>query len=168
MNSKSTLPDWMPDLKEYLSKQPDVVSCHGFESDDIIRIWSREADTVGDPYVICSIDKDLDCIPGTHYTSKTRTSYTISKEYADKFFWRQCLTGDSVDNIPGIPGIGPVKADQILASSNTETECRETVVMAYKLKYGKDWWEYLMSNFRLLHMWRHMEDYVVVDRALYS
>lgn len=168
VNSKSNLPDWMPDLKDYLSKQQDVVQCFGFESDDLLRIWSLEAEDAGDPFVLCSIDKDLDCIPGLHYTSKTRKSYTVTREYADKFFWQQCLTGDNVDNIPGIPGVGPVKAVKILEGASTESECRERVVMAYKERYGKDWWEYLMSNFRLLYMWREMEDYVVVDRALHS
>lgn len=168
MNSKSTLPDWMPDLKIYLSEQADVVQCYGFESDDLLRMWSLQAEDAGDPFVLCSIDKDLDCIPGVHYTSKTRTTYTITREYADKFFWRQCLTGDSVDNIPGVPGIGPVKADKLLAGATTESECREIVVMAYKDRYKDEWWEYLMSNYRLLYMWRFNQDYPVIDRALYS
>ena len=41
----------------------------------------------------------------------------------EKMIDLQALTGDSVDNVPGIPGIGPKTAAQLLESSATSTRC---------------------------------------------
>jgi len=41
------------------------------------------------------------------------------------------LTGDRVDNIEGIRGIGPVKADKILKDCTTERELYEACIKAY-------------------------------------
>lgn len=165
VNSKSSKPDWFPELKDHLLSLPDTVSTIGFEADDLIRIWANEATLAGDPYVVCSIDKDLDVIPGPHYNNKTGTTYIVTPEYAERFFWRQCLTGDSVDNIPGIFRCGPVMADNILAGATTTEEYKKRVINVYKDKHGDKWWEYLMSNARLLHIWNHMDDHFNIDRS---
>ena len=39
----------------------------------------------------------------------------MTEEESCEFFWGQVLTGDKADNILGIPGIGPKKAEKILA-----------------------------------------------------
>ena len=75
----------------------------GMEADDIlgIRQMDERVETI-----ICSKDKDLDCIPGLHYNwSPTRWEngvYDVTEEEANRFFYTQCLTGDPTDNIPGL------------------------------------------------------------------
>jgi hypothetical protein len=53
------------------------------------------------------------------------------------FFYAQLLTGDSVDNYGGIPGIGPKKAYDILLGASTEQELCERVSQAYLQHYRK-------------------------------
>ena len=48
-----------------------------------------------------------------------------------KFFYSQLLTGDSVDNYPGLPGYGPKKAFEILENCNSEQELASAVYREY-------------------------------------
>lgn len=99
---------------------------HGFtmettqEADDAIGIahaelgnWKVEDNGI----VIASIDKDLLMIPGNHYNIKTGDMSYVSIEEAWRKFYLQVLTGDTTDNIMGLKGIGPVKADKILGDN---------------------------------------------------
>jgi 5'-3' exonuclease len=55
------------------------------------------------------------------------------------FFLWQLLVGDkAVDNVPGIDGIGPKKADKLL-SGKTRNEAVEIVQHCYKKQYGDAW-----------------------------
>jgi 5'-3' exonuclease len=99
------------------------------EADDAIGI---RAYTLGEEdYVICSIDKDLDNLRGKHYNFVKNEAYYVTEENAIKNFYRQILTGDRVDNIPGLSGIGPKKAEKILADCVTEEELYSAVLKAY-------------------------------------
>lgn len=101
-------PHWYKEIDEYLFKRHNAVySEEGDEADDAMGIaqcipFSAKPDDT----IICTIDKDLDCIPGWHYNfSKTRKEngvYFIEEEEANRFFYKQILTGDSTDNIPGM------------------------------------------------------------------
>lgn len=64
--------------------------------------------------VICTIDKDLNMIPGWHYNWTKETMTWIDLDQADAFFYKQLLTGDPTDNIAGCPGIGEKRAEKIL------------------------------------------------------
>lgn len=163
--SKTILQPWFHELKPYMATLPNVVECIGYEADDMLRIWGGEARRAGIPFITCSIDKDLDAIPGLHYSSKDRGIYEVTAAYSDRFFWYQCLIGDGVDNIPGIPGVGPVSANKILGNATSWAACRLAVINKYKEKYGKDWWDYLMSNIRLLHIWRFNHDHFILRKA---
>lgn len=99
------------------------------EADDAIGI--RAYSLGEEDYVICSIDKDLDNIRGKHYNFVKNEHYTITEEEAIKNFYRQVLTGDRVDNVPGLAGIGPKKADKILKDCSTEEDLYKAVLEAY-------------------------------------
>jgi 5'-3' exonuclease len=100
-------PHWYKEIKEYLKDVHGAQTTDGFEADDAMGFNSTEAPSNTLP-VICTKDKDLDMIPGWHYNwSKKRveadeTLYFIDEEEGLKLFYLQCLTGDSVDNIPGL------------------------------------------------------------------
>lgn len=98
-------PHWYKEIKDFLLKKHYAMfSNEGDEADDALGI-AQCSGQLG-PTVICSIDKDLDCIPGLHYNfSKTRKEngvYLVDEEDANRFFYKQILTGDSTDNIPGM------------------------------------------------------------------
>lgn len=98
----------------------------GQEADDAIAIKAQEG-----PYWIVSIDKDFDQVPGWHYNFVKKEKYYITEEEGLRNFYTQILTGDRVDNIIGIKGVGPVKAEKILKDCTTEREYYDACVKAY-------------------------------------
>jgi 5'-3' exonuclease len=78
-----------------------------------------------------SIDKDLDMIRGWHYNFIKDKKYLIDDQEAIKHFYTQILTGDRVDNIIGLKGIGPKKAAKILEDCITEADMYKAVLEAY-------------------------------------
>lgn len=84
------------------------------EVDDVIAITARLMREANKRYCITRIDKDLRQIPGTHYLWKKETFEEVGEAMARRTLWTQVLTGDSADNIKGLPKVGPVKAAKIL------------------------------------------------------
>jgi DNA polymerase-1 len=95
----------------------------GFEADDLIATYVREACEHGATATIVSSDKDLmqlvtDCV--TMYDTMKDRRIGIP-EVIEKFgvppekvVEVQALAGDSVDNVPGVPGIGVKTAAQLI------------------------------------------------------
>ena len=115
-------------LREYLITAWDFRVANGQEADDAIGI---HATLTRDNSIIVSIDKDLDMIPGHHYNPVKKDHYYVNDKVAIKNFYRQILTGDKVDNIEGLRGIGPKKADKILGDFDTDLAMYEAVLKAY-------------------------------------
>ena len=95
----------------------------GFEADDIIATYARQCREAGADCTIISSDKDLMQLVGDqvfmHDTMKNRhirVPEVIEKWGVppEKMIDLQALAGDSVDNVPGVPGIGPKTAAQLL------------------------------------------------------
>ncbi|RCW23382.1 DNA polymerase I [Ciceribacter lividus] len=95
----------------------------GFEADDIIATYSRLAEAVGADVTIISSDKDLMQLvtPNVHMYDSMKDKQIGIPDVIEKWgvppekmIDLQALTGDSTDNIPGIPGIGPKTAAQLL------------------------------------------------------
>ena len=95
----------------------------GFEADDLIATYVRLACERGATATIVSSDKDLmqlvtDCV-SMYDTMKDRRigiAEVIEKFGVppDKVVEVQALAGDSVDNVPGVPGIGVKTAAQLI------------------------------------------------------
>jgi len=165
-------PSWFPKLHQYLGDREGAVFSDNCEADDLIRIWSNECKRTDKEYIICSIDKDLDCIDGWHFvnihSSKGAHTYKIEPEYAEWFYWYQLLMGDNVDNIPGIKGCGPKTAKKILEGYSTREEYEAAVCRAYHKAYGDEGYEQMIFNGRLLHIWRFKDDHFKVEREVYD
>ncbi len=96
---------------------------NGFEADDLIATYARQACERGANTTIVSSDKDLmqlvnDCV--TMYDTMKDRRIGIS-EVIEKFgvppekvVEVQALAGDSTDNVPGVPGIGVKTAAQLI------------------------------------------------------
>ena len=118
---KKNRPELLPKEKEalnyahnYMKEKWKGVEATGMEADDLVCIWAYEARENEDQFVICGIDKDLKQIPGNHYNYNKKEHEFVDDQSAYHNLMVQCLTGDTSDNIPGIRGIGPVKAKRIL------------------------------------------------------
>lgn len=106
----------------------------GEEADDLIGIAATEAPGS----IVASIDKDLLQIPGRHFNFVTKEELTISPKEAVINFYAQALSGDPVDNVPGVKGIGPVKARKALEGCTSPLACWQRTVDVYVDTYGTD------------------------------
>jgi hypothetical protein len=102
-----------PAIKDYMRKQWDSVVTVDEEADDWLG-YTQYASWQDMDTVIVSLDKDLDMIPGLHYNFVKDQSYFVDEDAANAFFWTQLVMGDSTDNIPGVPGVGPKKAEKFM------------------------------------------------------
>jgi len=107
-------PQLYSQLKDYLKVHFTTKEKEGLEGDDVMGIlatrWPGH-------FILATIDKDLQQIPGELYNWNTEIFKNISEEEADRFFYLQILTGDTCDGYSGCPGIGPKKAEKILAEA---------------------------------------------------
>jgi hypothetical protein len=169
VKSKSSRPEWFIDLKSWVVETMEgAVLSENCEADDMVRIWHLELDAVGKPYCVVTVDKDLDCCYGSHYNPRTKQIYHITKEYAMRFYYKQLLMGDSVDNIPGIRGIGPKKADKILEGIQGKLQLKQAVCCAYQEAYGDSGFDHMLLNGKLLHIWRKINDHFTLGKEVYQ
>ena len=130
-NYKANRPPMDPDLAAQIPVIKEVVAAlglaglekEGYEADDIIATLAREAREKGREAVIVSGDKDLMQLlaPGilmwdtmkdkTYGVEEVREKFGVGPGRLPDVFG---LMGDSVDNIPGVPGIGPKIAGQLI------------------------------------------------------
>jgi DNA polymerase-1 len=100
----------------------------GVEADDVIATLARRAVREGMDVVICTSDKDARQLLDEH----TRILNLTQNKFLDveglKTDWGirpdqvvdyLALTGDSVDNVPGVPGIGPKTASELIVKFDT-------------------------------------------------
>ena len=115
-------------LRAYLLNEYNATLALDEEADDLLGINQRH-DTV-----IVSIDKDLDQIPGWHYNFVKDKLYEVSPEEGLRSFYTSVIVGDTVDNIRGLAGVGPVGARKILEGCRTESDMYKAVEDAYKAR----------------------------------
>lgn len=125
--------------------------------------------------IICTRDKDLRMVPGWHYGWESGKQGEFGPEFVDeigylkdkgkkvvgtglKFFYYQLLVGDSVDNIPGCPGVGPKKAYNLLCDLETEEAMYQVVREQYEEKYEEGPLEELLEQAQLLWMIREVDE----------
>jgi DNA polymerase-1 len=99
------------------------IELEGFEADDLIASYARAAEKAGGECVIISSDKDLMQLVNdrislfdTMKNRKIGRAEVIEKFGVppEKVIDVQALAGDSVDNVPGVPGIGVKTAAQLI------------------------------------------------------
>jgi len=131
----------------------------GMEADDLVRIKATECASLNQEFTVVHIDKDLDCIPGRHYNPRKEEFYDIDVDTADLLYWTQMLKGDPTDNLPGLPKIGPKKAEAMLKGVPMGRR-KHRVLAAYRAKYGiVDWKEKLLETANGIHILRSTDDY---------
>lgn len=157
-------------LSKGLGEHTTVHVANGCEADDLMGIAACSA-SMEQPVVVCSRDKDLRMVPGTHYgwecgkqpefgpvvyddlgTIQLVRSKSGNKIVGGgfKFFCAQLLTGDVVDNIGGAKGIGPVKAYELLSNCTDQRNCFDTVRSTYQELDSDRWKELLEEQCSLL------------------
>lgn len=130
--TRSNKPVYLEVARAYMQRKYGFIVTNGIEADDAISICAGHYTN----NIVCSTDKDLDQIPGKHYNWVKGVIYDITPYQADYNVIKRMLTGDTVDNIQGIPGIGDKKADKLLDKYTTNQELYQTVLNAFIEHFG--------------------------------
>src|SRR5215475_4716788 len=116
----------LPEIREALAAyRIPVIELPGYEADDVIGSLAKKAESEGYDVVIVTADKDmLQLVSG----ERIRVFHTGKEIFLDEagvttFFGVApaqvtdvlALMGDSVDNVPGVPGVGQVTAKKWIA-----------------------------------------------------
>ncbi|RMG54787.1 MAG: DNA polymerase I, partial [Gammaproteobacteria bacterium] len=133
---KATRPPMPDELVAQIEPLHELVRAMGFpvlvvdgvEADDVIGTLAEQARAQGRPVVISTGDKDMAQLVGDGVTLvNTMTGTTLDREgVIEKFGVAPeqivdylALIGDKVDNVPGIPGVGPKTAAKWLQKYGT-------------------------------------------------
>ncbi len=108
----------------------------GYEADDLIATYARQASAKGEKVIIISSDKDLMQIVDDNIVmldpmkDKIIDRDGVFEKFGvgpEKVIDVQSLIGDSSDNVPGVPGIGPKTAAQLIEEFGTLENLLEKV-----------------------------------------
>jgi DNA polymerase I len=108
-----------------------ILRAEGYEADDIIATLADRYASDDLDVVVISRDKDLDQLVGEHVVlydpmkGETLDAKTIEEKKGyppEKAVEIQTLTGDSTDNIPGVPGVGPKTAVKLIGKYRSAAE----------------------------------------------
>ena len=128
-------PAGLMELKKTLNdKYKGTISTKWEADDEVVFRYDPEV------YILVAIDKDvLNSVTGTHFNYYESMKYGkdmkwVETESYTAFIWPyvQTLTGDTSDNVKGVKGIGPAKANKALAGCFTPTDAWKAVVEAYE------------------------------------
>jgi 5'-3' exonuclease len=155
-----------------------VIRFPGVEADDIAAyIVSKKKSLPFDEIWLVSSDKDWDLLvePGV-----SRFSYVTRKEvthdnWNDHYEWSpedyisiKCLTGDTGDNVFGVPSIGPKRAASLVAEYGSTWDIIASIPLNGKYKYIQELnkcKDQLMLNYQLMDLVTHCEEAVGVDNC---
>ena len=116
-------------IRSELENTWGFIGVSGIEADDAIAIAATENGL--DQTTICSIDKDFLQIPCYHYNYVSRKIHNESEYSGFYNFCTQVLTGDRIDNVVGLRGVGPKRAAKLLDDATT----REGLLSVCKRSY---------------------------------
>ena len=128
-----------------LKEKYPVFQFKGVEADDIAAYISMNLDKYGlDECWMVSSDKDWDLLINdrvSRFSTVTRKETTVHNwdEHYDfeipDYITFKCLTGDKGDNVPGIPGIGPKRAVQLMEQYGDVFDIYDACPIDGKYKY---------------------------------
>lgn len=127
-NRTAPKPKHLGIIREYLISAWGFTVSDNQEADDDIAI---EHTAQNNETIIASIDKDFFQLPGKHWNFVKKSMKEVTPEEALLNFYIQILTGDRVDNIQGIRGVGPVKAGKLLSGCKSEADMYAACCKAY-------------------------------------
>ena len=153
---------------EYLSDGCIILRYEGVEADDIAAFLSTRL--ISDHVWLISSDRDWDLLINENvsrfaYTNRKETTYDNWKEthdYSiDDYITIKCLTGDSGDNIPGVPGIGPKRASDLVNKYGSLFDIYEACPITSNYKYIQSLnsnRELLLRNFEIMDLLAFCEE----------
>jgi len=154
-NIEPEVKDRIDDLYEYCKEFG--IQSDGGEADDYCGIAAELALQDNKRYIVCHIDKDLDCIPGWHYNFRKDTLYYVEPEDGYRFLMMQILTGDATDNIQGLRGVGPKTAEKLI-NGVPNNLLWSKVIDIWKEKCGDNWEPFFLKCANCIYIRESDED----------
>lgn len=126
-------PELVSVVRKHLEAKYRCKRILGMEADDVLGLIATGPD--GKKYTVVSIDKDMLTLPARVVNPMKMEAGLLRIKTADADFnWMyQTLVGDSADNYPGCPGIGPKGADVLLRVPGARSL--------------NDWWPIVLDTF---------------------
>lgn len=152
-NRTAPKPTYLSAVQTYLVDHWNAVFVEGIETDDQLGIDQ----TAGKDTIICSIDKDLLQIPGTHYNFVNKEFTYVNEHQGWVSFWKQMVMGDRSDNVMGYDGKARTTVPQFLLAVMRDLESldkEEAFKYVYDLYTDKDAFN---LNYKLLWILRTPE-----------
>ena len=160
-------PEHYQAMKDYLIGKYNAVILKDLEADDALAIWAEQCDKYNIPCVINSDDKDLRQIPTMHYNVRTGVLDHVHILPALRRFFKQVMTGDPTDSIPGLPGVGDKSPYVLSIDQSTEISAMTAIVRKAYIENKKldvpDRMVYLNEQANLIYLRRHPNEGVSFD-----
>lgn len=148
-----------------------VIKFQGVEADDIAAfIVSRRKTLQVENIWLVSSDKDWDLLIQPNvgrfsYVTRKETTWENWHERYDfapeDYVSVKCLTGDTGDNVPGVPGIGPKRAQQLVAEYGSTYDIIASIPIVSRYKYVQalnESRDQLLLNYKLMDLVTHCHE----------
>ena len=159
-----------------LKEKHTVLQFKGVEADDIAAYISMNLEKFNfDECWMISSDRDWDLLINdkvSRFSTVTRKETTVHNwdEHYDfeieDYITFKCLTGDKGDNVPGIPGVGPKRAVQLMEQYGTVFDIYDSCPIEGKYKYIQSLnenAEQLLMNVELMDLVTYSEEAIGKD-----
>jgi len=156
------------DTLTLIKKKYPVFHFRGVEADDIAAYITQKIKY--DECWLISSDKDWDLLISdtvSRFSTVTRKETTVHNwdEHYDfeieDYITFKCLTGDKGDNVPGVPGVGPKRAVQLMQQYGTVFDIYDACPLEGKYKYIQavnENAEQLLTNVELMDLVTYSEE----------
>ena len=161
---------------EVLAEDYPVLRYKGVEADDLAAHLVKHRSKYDLEYIwLISSDRDWDLLIQENvgrfsYVTRREVRLDNWNEHYDidpeKYISLKCLTGDKGDNVPGIPGIGPKRAVQLIEEYGTAFDIYEALPIDSRYKYIQELnasGEQLLVNYELMDLITFCDDAIGAD-----
>ncbi len=161
---------------ELLAEEYEVLRYKGVEADDLAAHLVKKKKQYGlEEIWLISSDRDWDLLiqEGVNrFSYVTRKEVTINnwnEHYnvsPEEYISFKCLTGDKGDNVPGINGIGPKRAEQLIRDYGDAMTIYDNIPLDGKYKYIQELnanGEVLLKNYELMDLITYCDEAIGTD-----
>ena len=168
-----------------MDKRWCVLRFKGVEADDIAAyiVQNREKYNINDIWLM-STDRDWDLLINPNVSrfscinrkETTFENWSTTHNYSiEEYITIKCLTGDTGDNVPGIPQIGPKRAEGLVKEFGSAFDIYDAAPFSSKYKYMQSLNENisrLLTNYELMDLLAYCaeaigsENTVTIDNSL--
>ena len=164
---------------EVLAEDYPVLRYKGVEADDLAAHLVKFKNKYDLEYIwLISSDRDWDLLIQENvgrfsYVTRREVRLDNWREHYDidpsMYISMKCLTGDKGDNVPGIPGIGPKRATQLIEQYGSAWDIYEALPIDSRYKYIQELnanGEQLLVNYELMDLMTFCDDAIGQDNIV--